>query len=120
MAGQPDLVAILREEILAVIAKHVAVDRDKVQVKLERGEGVSTLEIDIELPLTAAKDANGGKARKGGPGEAEAGGLNGRALRVTSPRIRAIRGLSAFAKENRDAYDSSRIGDGTNQAARHS
>ena len=48
--GQRDLVALLREEILAVIAKHVSVDRDKVQVKMDRGQSISTLEVDIEIP----------------------------------------------------------------------
>ena len=48
--GQSELIAKLREEILAVIAKHVTVDRDKVQIKLDRGASVSTLEIDIEVP----------------------------------------------------------------------
>ena len=48
--GQSKLVEALREEILAVIAKHVAVERDKVQIKMGQGEGVSTLAIDIELP----------------------------------------------------------------------
>lgn len=52
-AGQSDLVAILREEILAVIAKHVQVDGDKVQVKLDRDTHVSILEIDVEIPLNA-------------------------------------------------------------------
>ena len=51
--GQSDLVAMLREEILAVIAKHVHVDRDKVNVTMDRGEHVTTLEVDIEIPLTA-------------------------------------------------------------------
>ena len=50
MSGQSDLAAILQEEILAVIAKHMAIDREKVQVKLDRGGEVSTLEIDIEMP----------------------------------------------------------------------
>ena len=50
LGGGSDLAAILQEEILAVIAKHVAIDRDKVQVKLDRGGAVSTLEIDIEMP----------------------------------------------------------------------
>jgi len=45
--GRSDLGSILREEILAVIAKHVTVDRDKIQVKMERGGSVSTLEVDI-------------------------------------------------------------------------
>ncbi len=47
--GQSRLVELLREEILAVIGKHVAIERDKVQVKMEGGEGVSTLAIDIEI-----------------------------------------------------------------------
>ena len=37
-----------------MIAKHVTVDRDKVQVKLDRGPTMSTLEIDIEVPAFAA------------------------------------------------------------------
>ena len=49
VGGQPDLVAILREEIMAVIAKHVSVERDKIQVKMDRGGSVSTLEVDIEI-----------------------------------------------------------------------
>ena len=48
--GQSELIAKLREEILEVIARHVPIDRDKVQVKLDRGAAVSTLEIDIEVP----------------------------------------------------------------------
>jgi len=51
--GRTDLVITLREEILAVIAKHITVERDKVQIKLERGEGVSTLGVDIEFPVEA-------------------------------------------------------------------
>jgi cell division topological specificity factor len=51
--GQSDLVAILREEILAVIAKHVEIDDERVIVKMERGETVTTLEVDIEIPITA-------------------------------------------------------------------
>jgi len=48
--GGSDLITVLREEILTVIAKHVTVDRDKVQVTLDRGDPISTLEIDIEVP----------------------------------------------------------------------
>ena len=47
--GQADLIPILREEILTAIGKHVPVDADKVQVRIERGNGVSLLEIDIEI-----------------------------------------------------------------------
>jgi cell division topological specificity factor len=52
--GHSKLVETLREEILAVIAKHVEIARDKVQVKMESGEGVSTLAIDIEIPAPSA------------------------------------------------------------------
>ncbi|WP_394887364.1 cell division topological specificity factor MinE [Mesorhizobium sp. AaZ16] len=51
--GQSDLVVRLREEILSAIGKHVKIDRDKVTVKMDRGEKVSTLEIDVEIPLSA-------------------------------------------------------------------
>jgi cell division topological specificity factor len=54
-SGKSDLVAALREEILAVIAKHVAVDSDKVLVKMERGDAVSTLEVEIEIPTPIEK-----------------------------------------------------------------
>jgi cell division topological specificity factor len=53
VGGQPDLVNILREEILAVVAKHVNVEGDKVQVKMERGDSMSMLEIDVEIPTKA-------------------------------------------------------------------
>lgn len=49
-SGQSDLIARLREEVLEVIARHVPIDRDKVQVKMERGDGVSMIEIDVEIP----------------------------------------------------------------------
>ncbi|MCF6370228.1 cell division topological specificity factor MinE [Rhizobium halophilum] len=52
-----DLVAILREEILAVIAKHVEVDADRVQVRMDRDEHVSLLEIEVEIPLPSAMRA---------------------------------------------------------------
>jgi cell division topological specificity factor len=51
---QPDLMSKLREEIVAVIAKHVTFDPAKVQVKMEHGSTVSTLEVDIELPSEVA------------------------------------------------------------------
>jgi cell division topological specificity factor len=40
-----------------VIAKHVQLDHDKVQVTIDRNEYVSTLEIDVEIPLNAAVQA---------------------------------------------------------------
>jgi hypothetical protein len=43
----------LRDEILAVIGKYMTVDLDKVDVRIERGDVVSLLEIDIEIPALA-------------------------------------------------------------------
>ena len=51
--GKPDLLAVLRKEILAVVEKHVAIEPDNVQIKMDRGEVVSLLEIDIEIPNNA-------------------------------------------------------------------
>lgn len=48
--GQSDLLALLREEILAAVTRHVIVDRDNIHVKMDRGETVSALEINIEIP----------------------------------------------------------------------
>jgi cell division topological specificity factor len=46
----PDLLGVLREEILALIGRHVSFDPDKVQIKMDRGKSVSTLAVDIEIP----------------------------------------------------------------------
>jgi cell division topological specificity factor len=48
--GEPDLLVLLRDEILAVVSRHVRLDPDRVIVKLDRSDTVSTLEVDIELP----------------------------------------------------------------------
>ena len=51
--GRVDLVAILQQEILAVIARRLPIERDKVVVRLDPGDQVSTLAIDIEVPQHA-------------------------------------------------------------------
>lgn len=53
------LIAVLQEEILAVIARHMSIDRDKVRVKLGRDDEVNTLEIDIEMPVRAGLPGGG-------------------------------------------------------------
>jgi cell division topological specificity factor len=55
--NQPDLVAVLHDEIMAVIKKHVHIDHDDVAVSMERGERMSTLEIDIQIPNAKANAA---------------------------------------------------------------
>ena len=48
--GPRDLAAILRDELLATIARHVEIDPEKLSVKLDRSGAFSTLEIDVEIP----------------------------------------------------------------------
>ena len=51
--GQADLLSVLREEILSAISKHVTVERDNVQIRMDRGQSVSTIEIDVAIPHSA-------------------------------------------------------------------
>lgn len=47
--GRTDLVEQLKDEILAVIAKHIAIDPDKVRIKTDTRDTLATLEVDIEI-----------------------------------------------------------------------
>ncbi len=51
--GPSNLIPTLREEILAAISRHVAVEADKVQVRMGRGPVISTLEIEVGIPNLA-------------------------------------------------------------------
>jgi len=53
--GQPDLLELLRSEILSVVSRHVVLDPEKVIVRMDRGDAVSMLEVDIEVPNVAEK-----------------------------------------------------------------
>jgi cell division topological specificity factor len=57
LGSQIDLFAALREEILAVVSKHISVDPEKIQITVDRGAKFSMLAVDIEIPNT------GGNAR---------------------------------------------------------
>jgi hypothetical protein len=50
LSGQPELLELLRAEILAAVSRHVVLELEKVVVRMERGKQVSTLEVDIEVP----------------------------------------------------------------------
>ena len=50
LRGRPDLLEVLRAQILAVVSRHIALDPEKVIVRMDRGKHVSTLEVDIEVP----------------------------------------------------------------------
>jgi len=46
----PDYWPKLQEEILAVIAKYIPIDRDQVSVNLERMGDSSVLELNVTMP----------------------------------------------------------------------
>ena len=50
LGDRSDLVILLRDEILAVIYRHMVISPDRVHVKMDRGAAVSTLAIDVEIP----------------------------------------------------------------------
>ncbi len=49
--GPRDLVAILRDELLQTIARHIEIDPDKLSVKMDKTDACSMLEIDVEIPV---------------------------------------------------------------------
>jgi cell division topological specificity factor len=57
LVSQVDLIAVLRQEIIAVVARHVTIDPERVQVSVDRGREHSTLAVGIEIP-----NANGQRA----------------------------------------------------------
>ncbi len=65
--GSPDLLAILREEILTAVGRHVEIDSNRVNVRMDRGDKVSTLEVDIEIPNTVRIAPGGGRRKRAVP-----------------------------------------------------
>jgi cell division topological specificity factor len=47
---KPDYMASLQKDLIDVIAKYVAINKDDVKVDLERKDGCSILELNITLP----------------------------------------------------------------------
>jgi cell division topological specificity factor len=58
LVTQSDLIAVLHEEILAVIARHVPVDQDQVQIRVDRGTENSNITVDIEIANTSLAAAS--------------------------------------------------------------
>ena len=61
MVSQSSLITTLKEEILAVVARHVSIDPEKIHVSVDSGDGFSTLAVDIQIPDRAG--AAGGTRR---------------------------------------------------------
>ncbi len=46
----PDCLPELQRDILEVIRRHMKIDKDAVEIRMERGDEWSSLEINIEFP----------------------------------------------------------------------
>jgi cell division topological specificity factor len=54
---EADYLPMLQRDIVAAIRKYVSIGETDVEVRMERGDQMSSLEINIELPRAAAPDA---------------------------------------------------------------
>lgn len=54
----PDVLPLIQREIIEVIQRHMKVGRESVDIRIERGDDLSTLEINIELPGPSAVAAS--------------------------------------------------------------
>jgi cell division topological specificity factor len=52
--SSPEVLPLLQRDIMNVIERHMRVGGDSVDIRIERGDDLSTLEINIELPGTRA------------------------------------------------------------------
>lgn len=48
--SSPDRLPQLQRDILEVIQRHMRIDSDAVDIRMERGDELSRLEINIDLP----------------------------------------------------------------------
>ena len=62
--GFPDLLFVLREELLATIKRHVEINPEGITVQMERGDKVSTLELEIEIPNNVRAVPSGGRKKR--------------------------------------------------------
>ena len=57
--SSPEYLPMLQRDILEVIQRYMRVGDEGVDIKLERGDELSTLEINIELPGQGKMQARG-------------------------------------------------------------
>jgi cell division topological specificity factor len=70
MVSQSSLITTLKDEILAVVSRHVSIDPERIHVSVDRGNGFSTLAVDIQIPNKVA--AEGGMLETGMAGQGTA------------------------------------------------
>jgi cell division topological specificity factor len=49
LVDQTDLIAVLREEILRLVARYVKIDSDTVNIRVDRGSNASLLAVGIRI-----------------------------------------------------------------------
>ncbi|MCZ0960667.1 cell division topological specificity factor MinE [Paracoccus benzoatiresistens] len=49
-SGEANYLPMLQRDIIAAIRKHIPIGDNDVEVRMERGDQMSSLEINIELP----------------------------------------------------------------------
>lgn len=52
-----DFLGPLKEELIAVIAKYTTIDREALQVSIEKRDAIDVLKVDVVLPEGANKRA---------------------------------------------------------------
>ena len=67
MVSQSSLITTLKDEILAVVSRHVSIDPERIHVSVDRGEGFSTLAVGVQIPNKIA--AEGGLLPTGMAGQ---------------------------------------------------
>ncbi|MBM3605849.1 MAG: cell division topological specificity factor MinE [Alphaproteobacteria bacterium] len=55
--AEADYLPMLQRDIVAAIRKHVPIGEKDVEVRMERGDQMSSLEINIELPQASSSQA---------------------------------------------------------------
>ena len=54
---KPDYISALQHDLIDVIAKYVAINKEDVKIELQRQDGCSILELNVTLPVRAAATA---------------------------------------------------------------
>jgi cell division topological specificity factor len=70
MVSQTSLITTLKDEILAVVSRHVSIDPEKIHVSIDRGNGFSTLAVGVQIPNPVASEA--GALQAGAAGQSPA------------------------------------------------
>ncbi len=69
MVSQSSLITTLKEEILAVVSRHVSIDPERIHVSVDKGDGFSTLAVGVQIPNNRTGEAED-LVQSGTPGPA--------------------------------------------------